>query len=385
LRSGPIITESTKTPPPGTMRANRRERLLALLLNGLPGWILVALGLSLAGVSLFADSLGIGGQPGIIGWKQWLGAGIGAVVLAAGSLLADRLASQRYESPPPASTTSRSIRPSNARVQYYDSAAPRLPFIFELRKLFEYRFLLRNLVARDLTVRYKRSVLGLLWAMINPLLTMIVMAAVFLNLFQVRVENYPIYLVSGLLLWRLFSGGTTVAMRSVLGSADLSKKTYVPSGVFVAASVGSALVNFVFALGPLLLLAIIMGVSPKVTWLFLPIPLIEVTLLTFGIGLVVAALAVFFADILDIYEVLTNAYFYLTPIMYPVTILPGFLAVIEQFNPMYHLIDWFRSALIDGQLPHLETALLTTLGVILITAAGWSLFTRLADQFPYHA
>jgi ABC-2 type transport system permease protein len=221
--------------------------------------------------------------------------------------------------------------------------------------------------------------------MINPLLTMIVMAAVFSGIFRFQVDNYPIYLLSGLLLWRLFSGGTSMAMTSVLGSADLRKIIFVPSSVFVAASVGSALVNLVFALGPLLLLAVLMGVSPKVTWLFLPIPALEIALFTFGVGLVVASLAVFFADILDIYEVFTTAYFYLTPIIYPITILSGFLLVFQKFNPMYHLIDWFRRALIDGLLPSASSILLTTLVVTLVSAIGWSLFTRLSDQFPYRS
>ncbi|OGT28211.1 MAG: hypothetical protein A2Z17_02850 [Gammaproteobacteria bacterium RBG_16_66_13] len=250
-------------------------------------------------------------------------------------------------------------------------------------ELYEYRYLLRNLISRDLKVRYKRSVLGFLWAMVNPLLTMAVMAAVFTSLFRFRVPNYPAYLLSGLLLWRLFSGGTTVAMASVLSSADLSKKVFVPPSVFVAASVGSALLNLLFALVPLLLLVTILGVSPRFSWLFLPIPILEVALLTFGVGLAIASLAVFFADIVDIYEVILSAFFYLTPIIYPIAILPDTLLTFEAFNPMYHLVDWFRRALIDGQLPSVVDAILTSFGVVVIATLGWSSFTRLSDRFPY--
>lgn len=365
------------------MQPRFSRRLIEVILGGLPGWALAGLGAIVAAVSLTADSLRIGGQPGIVGWKQWAGALGGLAVAALGSWVAIRLTQQHRGPRVDGTATSTDIRIEALPAPSYDTAAPRLPFLHELRELYEYRYLLGNLVSRDLKVRYKRSVLGFLWAMVNPLLTMIVMAAVFSNIFRAQVANYPTFLLSGLLLWRLFAGGTTVAMTSVLGSAELSKRVYVPPSVFVAASVAGALVNLAFAIIPLLLLAIVMGVSPKVSWLFLPIPIVEVALLTFGVGLIVAALAVFFADILDIYEVFTNAFFYVTPIIYPVTILPALLGALENFNPMYHLIDWFRRALIDGQWPSTPTLALTTLVVILVSAIGWSLFTRLSDQFPY--
>ena len=359
------------------------RRVTAGILGGLPGWALASLGAGIAIVSLSADWLTIGGQPGIVGWKQWAGAFCGLAVAVAGCWIAIRLNRRQGGSTAASITTSADLKMQELPGPFYDSAAPRLPFVHELSELFEYRYLLANLVSRDLKVRYKRSVLGLLWAMANPLLTMAVMAAVFTSLFRFKVDHYPAYLLSGLLLWRLFSVGTTVAMTSVLSSADLSKKVFIPPSVFVAAAVGSALMNLLLALAPLLLLAIIMGVSPKISWLLLPIPVLEVALLTFGVGLVVASLAVFFADILDIYEVLISAFFYLTPIMYPITILPAFLVTFEAFNPMYHLIDWFRRALIDGQVPSGGNMLLTTLAVVAIALLGWTSFTRFSDQFPY--
>ena len=362
------------------MPNDRTQRNLALLLNGLPGWLLMLAGLVLVAVSLLADNLGLGGQPGIVGWKQWLGATVGLLAALGGGSIVRRLTSAQ---PIASGDLADTIRPIGTEFPYYDSAASRLPFVHELRQLLRYRHLLVNLVARDLTVRYKRSVLGFLWAMINPLLTMIVMAVVFTQLFQREVENYPIFLLSGLLLWRLFSGGSTIAMRSILGSAELTRKIYVPSGIFVAASVGSAAVNFVFALLPLVLLALATGVTPRLSWLFLWVPAVEVVLLTFGVGLIVAALAVFFADVLDIYDVLISAYFYFTPIIYPATILPAFLLTVQNFNPMYQLIDWFRQALLTGALPGLGSLALTTAIVLVVLIGGWSVFSRLADQFPY--
>jgi len=174
------------------------------MLNGLPGWLLVVAGLALVVISLLADNLGLGGQPGMVGWKQWLGAAVGLLAaLGGGSIVRRSTSGQPVASGDPTD----SIRPVGTELPYYDSAAPRLPFVYELLQLLLYRHLLVNLVARDLTVRYKRSVLGLLWAMINPLLTMLVMSLVFTQIFERGVDNYPIYLLSGLLLWQLFAGG----------------------------------------------------------------------------------------------------------------------------------------------------------------------------------
>ena len=267
----------------------------------------------------------------------------------------------------------------------YDSSALRIPFVHELTELVRYRFLLWNLVSRDLKVRYKRSILGFLWAMVNPLLTMAVLLAVFVKLFRFEVENYPIYILSGLLLWNLFSRGTSVAMRSVIDNSAIRNKIYVPASVFVAAAVGSALVNLLFAIAPLLLLALITGVRPNLAWVYLPVPVLQTTLFAFGAGVMIAALAVFFADMLDIYEVLLSAFFYLTPIIYPISVLPEPLMRLERLNPMFHFIDGFRAPLLEGRLPDPGGILLGTLVALIMTVIGWSLFTRLMDQFAYRA
>lgn len=347
-------------------------------------WPLVVAGAALTAASLLADAIGLGGQAGIIGWKQWLGASAGVVLLGIGLVLARWGRRQAPTEAAGGQTAFPSVEGDEAK-PIYDSAAPRVPFVHELRELHRYRFLLWNLISRDLKVRYKRSVLGFFWAMVNPLLTMAVMVIVFLNVFRFDVENYPIYLLSGILLWRLFSTGTTVAMHSVLNSSAISRKIYVPSSVFVAASIGSALVNFLFAAGPLLALALLTGVRPQVSWLYLPIPVLQTTLFSFGIGLLVAALAVFFADMLDIYEVFVNAYFYLTPIIYPVSILPAVLITAEQFNPMHHFIDGFRAALVSGVWPAPWILIGASLAALAMAAIGWSIFTRLSDRFAYLA
>jgi ABC-type polysaccharide/polyol phosphate export permease len=267
----------------------------------------------------------------------------------------------------------------------YDSASLRVPFIHELIELGRYRFLLWNLILRDLRVRYKRSVLGFVWAMVNPLLTMAVLLGVFTQLFRFDVEHYPIYILAGLLLWNLFSRGTSIALRSVIDNGSIRSKIYIPASVFVAAAIGSAFVNLLFALAPLLALTVLTGVRPNLAWFYLPVPILQTALLTFGIGVLIAALAVFFADMTDIYEVLLGAYFYLTPIIYPVSILPDSLLKLEQYNLVFAFIDGFRSPLLFGRIPDLGGVLLTTLAALAVTIVGWTLFTRLLDQFAYRA
>jgi ABC-type polysaccharide/polyol phosphate export permease len=341
-----------------------------------------AIGALLLFLGLFADSLGIGSQPGVMGWKQSAGISLGGVLLLLGGGLV--LSRQVRRGPPPSDAKGVvQAQQAGGALPSYDTAAPRVPFLHELLELYRYRFLLWNLVSRDLKVRYKRSVLGFFWAMVNPLLTMAVLLVVFTRLFRFQIEHYPIYILSGLLLWALFSRGTSLAMQSVLSNSSIRKKIYVPASVFVAASVGSALVNLLFALAPLLLLALIMGVRPTIAWLYLPVPILQTAILAFGVGLIIAAVAVFFADMVDIYEVALSALFYLTPIIYPVSILPLGLMEVERFNLAFRFIEGFRGAMIYGELPSLEVFLITTAGGILLTVAGWSLFTRLSDQFSY--
>lgn len=341
------------------------------------------MGLALATISYLADTLGVGGQPGIMGWKQIAGLAAGGLMVLAGGWVI--LAMQRQVSHSEARPAQAAPMSYAVDAPIYDSAAPRVPFIHELQELVRYRYLLWNLISRDLKVRYKRSALGVVWTMVNPLLTMAVMAVVFMNIFRFQVANYPIYLLSGILLWRLFAVGTTNAMRSVLGHSEIRKKIYVPASVFVASSIGSALVNLLLAMIPLLLLAIVLGVRPQLTWLYLPIPILQTTLLAFGVGVMIAALAVFFADMIDIYEVFTTAYFYLTPIIYPASILPIQLQDLEVANPMFHFAEGFRLALLEGTLPNWQTLMMGTVPTFVLTVLGWSLFTRLSDEFAYRA
>ena len=266
----------------------------------------------------------------------------------------------------------------------YDSAAVKSQAAFELKELWRYRFLVRNLIARDLKVRYKRSVLGFVWVMLNPLLTMAVLTVVFTQLFRFSVPHYPVYLLIGLIMWNLFAQGSVAAMSNLLGNGSVLRRMYIPPSVFVASSVGSALVNLLFALIPFFLLALVTGVRPSLTWPLIIVPCIAATIFTFGIGLIVAAFMVFFTDTFEMYTVFLNIYNFVTPVFYPVSILPPPLQKAEQFNPMFLFMDEVRKFVIAGQRPAFHEIGILMAVALGTFAVGWLIFTRLEGKFANH-
>jgi len=263
----------------------------------------------------------------------------------------------------------------------YDSAMLGSRFKSEFIELFGYRYLLWNLIIRDLKLRYKRSFLGFLWAMINPLLSMGVLVIVFSKLFRFDIEHYATYVLSGLLIWNFFVRSTDSAMTSLTNNLDMLNRIYIPPSVFVAAAIGGAFINLLFASGSLLVLALVDGVYPTIYWLFLPIPIILATCFAVGVGAAAASLALFFVDIINMYDVLTRVYFYLTPIIYPVGILPPLVQRAEILNPMFGIVNAFRQPLMDGRLPPLNDLGITAALSVSILLTGWFIFTRMANRF----
>ena len=275
---------------------------------------------------------------------------------------------------------------SAKHMEVYDSKALRVPVISEFQELLHYRFLVWNLITRDLKVRYKRSVLGFVWVMLNPLLTMAVLTFVFSTFFGVTQNHYTAYVLSGLVLWSLYSQGSTAAMAAIQGSGPIIRKLYVPPSVFVASAVGSALVNFAFALVPFVLLTLFVErLTPDVNWLFILYPALLTTMFTMGVGLIVGAMIVFFNDTFEIYQVLLQAYYFLNPIFWPITTLdklPKALAAVEQYNPMFLFLENFRAPMLHGTLTsdHLFRGTIMAIATLLI---GWVIFTRVEGKFVY--
>jgi ABC-2 type transport system permease protein len=245
----------------------------------------------------------------------------------------------------------------------------------------KYQFLLNQLVSRDFKTRYKRSVLGVLWSMLNPLLTMGVQYLVFSNLFKWNVENYAVYLLIGTVTFNFFSEATQAALISVTGSASLITKVYIPTYIFPVSKVISSCINLLFSTLALYLIIIIQGLP--FNWYHLLIPVLYVTLIMFstGIGMILASVMVYFRDVQFLYSVLIVLWTYLTPLFYPVSIIPERLMGIYSLNPMYQYVTFFRTLVLDGVLPSAAQFLWCFGYGLVFLLAGFLLFRKLKKNF----
>ena len=266
---------------------------------------------------------------------------------------------------------------------HYDSADRGSPMMGEFSELVRYRDLLRILIAKIIKSRYKRSALGVLWALLNPLLTMAVLTIAFSALFKGAVANYPLYILSGLICWNFLNQTTLLAMSSLVWSGPLLRRVYVPRTIFAVASVGHGLVHLVLTMVPLVAIMVIMRQHFYATWWFVPIALLLLAAFSLGVALFMSTLAVFFMDVLDLYQVFLQAWFFLTPIMYPESIFPAQYAWILRFNPMHHLLELFRAPILLGHLPAAGTVLAACAWAFGALAVGWFTIARKADEFAY--
>lgn len=244
-----------------------------------------------------------------------------------------------------------------------------------------YKALLYELVVRDIKVRYKRSFLGLLWTIINPILTMAVMTVVFSKLFRFQIENYTTYFLVGNILFSFFTEATTNSMHSVLDNSNLIKKIYVPKYLFPLSKVMSSVVNLFFSFLALIIVMVVTKVPFKATMLLTPILLCYVVMFASGIGLILATIMVFFRDIAQLYSIITLLWMYLTPIFYPVDLLKENAPWALSFNPMYHYIEFMRKLVLDGILPSVNENLICLFISVTTLVLGVIIFYRKQDNY----
>lgn len=265
----------------------------------------------------------------------------------------------------------------------YDSGTLKTPAINELLELWRYRDLLQLLIANRIKTRYKRSVLGVLWTLLNPLLNTLVLTIAFSQIFRFNVPNYAIYILSGLLFWNFFSQSTNDAMDTLVWGSSLIKRIYVPRTIFAVAVVGNGLINYLLALIPLGLIMLIMHHPFTLSLVTLPVAILELSMFTLGLGLLVSTVAVFFVDFIYIFNVLLSVWFYLTPIIYPLNIIPQRFLPLVQSNPLLHLLELFHSIIYNAKSPDFTLWGLTFAISFLTLLIGWFIFTREADEFAY--
>jgi ABC-2 type transport system permease protein len=234
-------------------------------------------------------------------------------------------------------------------------------------------------------VRYRRSTLGFLWTMLQPLLMMLVLQAVFSAVFRFELANYAVYALSGLLFWNFFSQSIVASMNSLRWNAALIKKLPLPKAAFPLAAVASGVVNLAFALVPLLVLVVATGHPLRPSLAFLPAAILIAALFTLGAGLLLSPLAVFFSDIVEMVGVGLTLLLYLTPVFYPMAIVPEPYRWIVRFNPIRSILEVFRDPIYLGKVPpwtHLGVAAaLAALALVLGSAA----FRRSSDRIPFYA
>lgn len=270
-----------------------------------------------------------------------------------------------------------------AKTPVYDSALTGNPALSELKDLWRYRDLLFQLIARNIKTRYKRSVLGVLWTMLNPLLMMLVLTFVFSNVFRFQQPHYSAYALAGLALWNFFAQTTTGAMSELIWGGQLMHRIYIPRSIFAVSALGTSLVNLLLTLIPLFAIMVATGVPLRPALFILPLPILLTAMFALGVALVLSRVAAYFADVLEMYQIFLMAWMYLTPIIYPKEIIPERFLWLFNLNPMYHLIEIFRAPLLIGWLAGPNTVLASVTAAFVTLAFGWWYFSRKADELAY--
>lgn len=248
-------------------------------------------------------------------------------------------------------------------------------------KFFKYRYLLFDLVKKDLKVKYRRSVLGFGWSILNPLLMMMVITAVFQNLFRSNIENFPIYYLTGYLFFSFLTEATNMSMNSITGSAALIKKVYVPKYIFPLEKCIFSFINMLLSFVATIIVMLILRVPIIGTFFMFLIPMLYIFVFTVGLSLFLAAATVFFRDIEHLYGVFTTAWMYLTPIFYPMDMLPDFMVKVMSFNPLYHYILYFRALVLGNHIPDLRSNLVCIGFSVLMLIIGAVFFKKSQDKF----
>lgn len=248
----------------------------------------------------------------------------------------------------------------------------------------KFKPLIKLKVIRDYKTRYKRSALGVLWSLLNPLMTMLVLTLVFSRVFRFEIEYYPVYLLTGLLMLGFFSEATSLAMDSIYDNRSIITKVYVPKYIFPLTAVFSAFINFAFSLAALAAIILITGAPLHWTIILVPLPLLYLFAFTLGVSMLLSCAAVFFKDVKYLYGVFLTALNSLTPIFWPLEILPERALPFMRLNPMFHYISYFRSLVRYGEIPGFWANAACIGFALFFLFLGTSVFMAKQDKYILH-
>ena len=244
-----------------------------------------------------------------------------------------------------------------------------------------YGYLMSQLIARDFKTKYKRSVLGVLWSFLNPLLTMTVQYIVFSTIFKSDIPNFSLYLLTGIVCFNFFNEACNMSLLSIVGNATLITKVYVPKYIYPVSRVLSSTVNLLLSMVPLLAVMLLTGTPMRPAVLLLPFGIICLVSFCIGMGFILSTLMVFFRDTQFLWGVLSMLWMYATPIFYPESIIPSVLMPLFKCNPLYHIIRFLRIVLMDGVSPEPKAYLLCLLVSIVPLVIGAIIFKKNQDKF----
>lgn len=245
----------------------------------------------------------------------------------------------------------------------------------------KYRFLLSELVKRDIQVKYRSSALGIFWSFLEPLLTMIIMTIIFSFIFKRAIPNFPVYYLIGRVMFQLFQAGTMGSLTSIIGNVNIIKSVYVPKYLYALSSVLSNFVTFCLSLIILFAVMIATHVQFTIFMIFAVLPVIVLLLMTIGVGLILATVTVFFRDIQHLYGVFVMLLMYASAVFYPASIIPQEWQWILNINPVYSCILCVRTVMLDGQLYDPGTLLYATAWAIVTLIIGMTIFYKYQNKF----
>ena len=240
----------------------------------------------------------------------------------------------------------------------------------------QYVFVIKELTAREIKRKYARSSLGIIWSVLNPLLMMIVMSLIFSTMFRHKIENYPIYYLTGTLFWDLFSGATNSAMSALVDNKMLLIKAKLPKHTFILSRIYTSLINFGYSCIAFALMLVVFGIEPTWTMLLLPLDVIFALIFSMGIGYMLSVLYVFFADVKYLYSVVLRILMYMSAIFYPLSSLPEAMQDFISYNPVFVSIDFARTCVMEGRVPE---------GMVWIKLICWSLISFVVGMTVFKA
>ena len=244
-----------------------------------------------------------------------------------------------------------------------------------------YGFLIKQMVSRDFKTKYKRSALGALWSLLNPLLTLAVQYFVFSTLFSNAIENYPIYLLIGIICYNFFTEAVGMNVTSITGNASLITKVYMPKYIFPVARALSSLINLVISLIPLIFFLVITKTKVALSWLLVPFPIACLFVFSLGFGMLLATMMVFFRDTAFLWGIISMFWMYLTPIFYSADIIPPQYISFYKMNPLYHIIGFMRTCFIEGHSPEPIAYLICAAMSFAMLILGLLVFKKQQDKF----